>query len=583
MWGHDTGAHMFRTVEVARALTEGVLYPRFLPDAYGGLGGPILVFNPAAPYYLPALLILLGIGPIAAFKAAAGSYLVAGGVAMRIMARSHLGRTGAAIAGLAWVYLPYRIGNLYVRMAFSELAVMIALPLAMAATRRATQRPGPKRIAIAALLTGAIPAVHFPGAVLGLPLVVAYVLFFQRRGARLRASLVLAGCVALALTLSSFVWLPAALEIEGTHYLESTGGYDNYQHHFVRAVQLLSPRWGFGASMPGVADTMSFQAGWAHLLALAIVTAFSIRFAGLRATAIFCSGVAAAASLLMLSVSKPLWDLLPVLQNVQFPWRNLMPMGLVTSLAAGLVAILPRVVGPGGGMRGRGASGGSNGARRAEGSEGARRSGEIVAGGLVSPGLSGPGRILRGDGAPPASRLSRVVPMLVIAVVVGSCLPYLEARGDQGSDADFTPAAIRQRYFGELKFQPIEVATPRFRPSGPRATLAGEGQARITGEATHRMTVKLSAAAPTVLRLHLFASPGWRAAIDGVEAPVRAEPATGLLTVEVPAGASEVVLRYGNTPLRLGAWILSGLSLLAVVAMIAAPSMVRRMNGGAED
>src|SRR5262245_5205024 len=70
--GHDTGAHLFRSAEVARALKEGVLYPRFLPDAYNGLGGPILDFNPVLPYYCPAVLILLGVGPIAALKMASG-------------------------------------------------------------------------------------------------------------------------------------------------------------------------------------------------------------------------------------------------------------------------------------------------------------------------------------------------------------------------------------------------------------------------------------------------------------------------------------------------------------------------------
>ena len=170
----------------------------------------------------------------------------------------------------------------------------------------------------------------------------------------------------------------------------------------------------------------------------------------------------------------------------------------------------------------------------------------------------------------------RTVPVVVMAVVVAACLPYLQSRKGEGVDADFTPEAFRQRYFGELKFQPVEVATPRFRPRGARAALAGEGEARITEEATHRMSVKISAPAPTTLRLHLFSSPGWSATLDGKSAPVTSQAGTGLVMVQVPAGASELSLRYRNTPVRLAGWIISGVALTVSAGMALAGRRRRR-------
>lgn len=561
MWGHDTGAHIFRLVEVSRALADGVFYPRFLPDAYGGLGGPILDFNPVAPYYFPALLVLAGLGPIVALKIAAGAYLLCGGIAMRILARPHLGRIGAAVAGLAWIYFPYRIANIYVRMAFSELAVMALLPLAMAAARRAARRPSAARTAVAALLMGAIPAVHFPGSVLGLPLVVVYAIFFAGRGRRVRAMAVVAACAVLALGFSAFSWLPALADIEGTHYMQSTAGYDNYQNHFVDPVQLVSTRWGFGSSMPGATDTMSFQIGWAHLLVLALVLLAALRLPSIRPLAIFCGFVTAAGVFLMLGVSRPLWAALPPLQNVQFPWRNLMVVGVATSLSAGLASILPAAVlagGEGAGRRPKAGRQGSGGGERGEGPRGRL------------PGVP------RADALLASRPAGRIVPVVVIALLCGACLPYLQSRRGKGSDADFTPDAIREKYFGELKFQPIEVSRPRFRPAGPRAALAGEGTAKIVQEATHRMVVDVSVPAPTTLRLHLFASPGWHARFRGRDLPVRVEPGTGLLLVDLPAGAGDLDLRFGNTPSRLAAWILSGLCLAVSLALILRRRFPRR-------
>ncbi len=551
LWGHDTGAHLFRLAEVARALGDGVLYPRFLPDAYGGLGGPILTFNPTAPYYLPALLVLAGVGPIAALKIAAGLLTLAGGMAMRILARPHLGRVGAAVAALAWIYLPYRIANLYVRMAYSELAVMMVLPLAMAAARRAAARPSGKRIAVAALLTGALPAIHFPGSVLGLPLVAAWAAAFAPPGRRARAAGVTAAFMLLGLALSAFSWLPAMAEIGGTHYQESAGGPDHYTHHFVSLEQIVSPSWGFGSSMPGTSDRMSFQAGWVHLMLLAAAAGAAVRVRAARPVVFTCCAVALAGLFLMLPLSRGVWAVIPTLQNVQFPWRALMLVGIATSLSAGLVAVLPGLVLP----RARGTK--VKGQR-----PGASRERSSPARGLE--------RVLRLDGASARPGATRTVTVVVIALLVAACLPYLQARRGEGKEADFTPEAFRGRYFGELKFQPLEVGVPNFKPQGARAMLLSGGRARIVSEATHRMTVEVDTQVPTTLRLHLFASPGWRASVDGVGAEVRPEPATGLVLVDVPAGSRLVELRYSGTAAAKAGWVLSWSGLLVAAGAIVA-------------
>ncbi len=575
LWGHDTGAHLFRLAEVARALGDGVLYPRFLPDAYGGLGGPILTFNPTAPYYLPALLVLAGVGPIAALKIAAGLLTLAGGVAMRILARPHLGRVGAAVAALAWIYLPYRIANLYVRMAYSELAVMMLLPLAMAAGRRAAARPSGRRIAVAAILTAAIPAVHFPGAVLGIPLVAAWAAAFAPPGRRARAIAVTAAFIILGLALSAVSWLPAMAEIGGTHYEESAGGPDHYSHHFVSLEQIVSPSWGFGSSMPGASDRMSFQAGWVHLMLLAAAAGAAVRVRAVRPVVFPCCAVALAGLFLMLPLSRGLWAVIPALQNVQFPWRALMLVGIATSLASGLVSVLPGVILAAGGGTSPSTGTKDDGRRRsrdmgpsgkATGSGGARVRLHGPAGGM-GPSLA---RVLRIDAAFERLRATRAVTIVVIALLVAACLPYLQARRGEGREADFTPEAFRGRYFGELKFQPLEVGVPNFKPEGARAILQSGGRARIVSEATHRMTVEVDTRIPTTMRLHLFASPGWRASVDGVEAEVRPEPGTGLVLVHLPAGSRLVELRYSGTAAARTGWVISWSGLIVAGGAIIA-------------
>jgi hypothetical protein len=562
LWGHDTRAHLFRIAEVARALGEGVLYPRFIPDAYGGLGGPILNFNPVAPYYLPALLVLAGLGPIAALKISAGALMLAGGIAVRLLARPHLGRLGAAVAGLAYVFLPYRIANLYVRMAYSELAAMVMIPLAMAAARRAAIRPTARRLAVCGVMMGCLLAVHFPGAVIGVPLVLFYALASVERGGHRRAGLSFAASFALALMIGAFAWLPALVEIGETHYEESTAGYDSFRHHFVNPAQLLSTRWGFGSYMPGATDRMSFQVGWAHLLCFALAVLAAWRFRHARPLVATSAAIIVGSAFMMLPYSRWLWDRLSIIQNLQFPWRLLLPIGISTSLCAGLVSVLPGFppAGPGRGKRWKGGGDPRTGGEVE--SEGERRGARRVAPHLDrNPPRSSPVRAARA-----------IVPALVAVLLVGACLPYLQARRGEGRDADFTPEAIRGRYLGEIRFQPREVATPRYRPEGPRAALLDGGTARIVEDRTHRMSIELNSPSRTTLRLHLFNTPGWRARVDGEsEAAIRTEPETGLVLVEVPRGRHRIDLRFSNTPLRLTAWLITLAGLLAASAALFAP------------
>ncbi|MBN1259121.1 MAG: hypothetical protein JXB35_00430, partial [Anaerolineae bacterium] len=54
-----------------------------------------------------------------------------------------------------------------------------------------------------------------------------------------------------------------------------------------------------------------------------------------------------------------------------------------------------------------------------------------------------------------------------------------------------------------------------------------------------------------------FAFPGWQAEVDGERAPVTPTDPHGLISFPVPAGRHEITLRFGTTPLRLGATLVS--------------------------
>jgi hypothetical protein len=75
----------------------------------------------------------------------------------------------------------------------------------------------------------------------------------------------------------------------------------------------------------------------------------------------------------------------------------------------------------------------------------------------------------------------------------------------------------------------------------------------------------------TVLLFYTYYFPGWQVYLDGQrlpEAALRPEGPFGLLAVDIPAGEHDVLLRWGDTPVRSAGKALTVLCLLASVALV---------------
>jgi hypothetical protein len=68
------------------------------------------------------------------------------------------------------------------------------------------------------------------------------------------------------------------------------------------------------------------------------------------------------------------------------------------------------------------------------------------------------------------------------------------------------------------------------------------------------------------LRFHTFLFPGWKVYVDGQEAPVYPSEDLALLTVDIPAGEHEVLVRFEDTAPRLAGNLVSLLTALGLFA-----------------
>ncbi len=275
--------------------------------------------------------------------------------------RSWSSRNAALVAGVAYVFIPYHLVDLYVRGALAESVALVFLPLCLWGFRAVTHRPSWATITGAALafaglmLTSNLVALVF-ASVLGAYLVMHVLVRLNatqpwRDWSResiipLLANLVhLAWAPGLALVLgfglSAAFSVPALAEFRFVNRDQWYGEYYNPFNHFVYWFQLLTPSWGFGISQPGPDDPISFQLGVIPLalsiLALGVLFLKPRVSAVLRREVLFFAGMTAVAVYLMLPASAWAWRWIPIVKFAQFPWRYLMLTTVSLAVLSGVL------------------------------------------------------------------------------------------------------------------------------------------------------------------------------------------------------------------------------------------------------
>jgi hypothetical protein len=343
--GHDARHSVYFLFEFDRGIQDGVWYPRWAPDFAYGYGYPFFnIYGPLSTY-AAEFFHLLGFGFVEAVKIVFGLSVFASAAAMYGFARRLMGPRGGLVAAVAYVYVPYHIFDLYVRVALAESVGFVFVPLAFWAFQEAVERPRPAAVLAAGLAYSGLMFTSNLIALLFSPILALYLgllilirldadqplRYVSRQSLPLLAANLVnksAGAAlgfALGLGLSAIFWLPGALEYRYVRVDQWVGGRYDFHPYFVYFSQLFSPHWGFGASVPGPDDDLGFQLGAVPtiLALLSLIVTCKTENARLRRTLLFFQIFTLAIVFLMLPVAMPLWDNVSLVRLAQFPWRLL--------------------------------------------------------------------------------------------------------------------------------------------------------------------------------------------------------------------------------------------------------------------
>lgn len=213
--------YAFQAADMAEALREGRLYPRWSPHALNGYGAPVPHFYPPAAPYMIALLDTLITGQVyAAMRVIYALAIVMAGGAMYALALRWMGAPAAVLAAVLYAYCPYIALTAPHVLGDLPASVAAALtPMLLWAVSRLITINRFQDFSIAALIFAVLVLTHPPAAAAAAGLALMLTVWVgPGRVPRVIAALILGGLLA------AFYWLPALVEAHQVRWLDVSGG-----------------------------------------------------------------------------------------------------------------------------------------------------------------------------------------------------------------------------------------------------------------------------------------------------------------------------------------------------------------------
>jgi len=345
---HDD-LQVMRLFEMEKCFADGQIPCRWAPDMAWGYGQAIFNYYSAFPYYLGVFLrMLTPLSLIGTVKLLFMISLIAGAFGMYFLAKEFWGKWGAILAAVLYTYAPYHAVDIYVRGAMAESFSLAILPFLWWSLYLLIKSPNFMKVAATGVLTALLLTTHNISTMIYIPFSLFWVLFWLIKYKNWKVALPSLTLSALfGVGLAAFFIIPAIFEqglIQTQHF---TSEYSDYHGHFVTLRQLFISRfWGDGPSIFGEGDGMSFQIGWPHwwlgimtsIVALVWIKKRENRGKGVLLICLL--GLLTLVTFLTHSRSFFLWEMIPPMAFIQFPWRFLGLSMFFLALSGGAIGAL---------------------------------------------------------------------------------------------------------------------------------------------------------------------------------------------------------------------------------------------------
>lgn len=511
--------YVARVYQMHKALQDGQFPVRWVSDFR--YGEPLFNFYAPLPYYAGALIKFLGFDYLTVVKILFALGFILSSMAMFFLARQFWGNLGGLLASTLYLYAPYHSSDVYVRGALSESWALIFFPLILLYSFKLIEKASAKNIVFLALSLAGLFFTHNIMTVLFTPFLLAWCAFliWQKKDFRKVKSIALA--LVLGVGLASTFMIPAFFEKDLVQSDKLIKGYFDYRAHFVTVKQFFITDWGYGASLWGPKDDMSFQVGLSHWAALVLVLGFLALSRNIkeRFLLIALGGMFAFSLFMQHNRSAPIWESFSLLAYTQFPWRFLgLSIFFISLLGGALTLFLNK-------------------------------------------------------------KLQPLVFLLIIGIIamnINFFRPesyYLDSVDDHYmSDATL---AIDDKLPKDYLPIWVKYIDKEKKISDPYVV---EGQANISefNKKSTMATFKISVSEDSQIEAPITYYPGWAVLLNNQKIALENPSELGLIKFKAPRGEHTVRLELENTPIRTVGNIVSLVSIILLIVLLGRPKIAKR-------
>lgn len=506
---HDGQDHVARIANFYASLSEGNIIPRWAGNLNWGYGHPILMFLYPLPSYFASIFHSLGFSLTDSVKAVFGISYVLSALFMLLWLRNFLGKFPALIGAIIYIYAPYRFVDLYVRGAIGEHVAFIFMPAICYFLLMLNKEKKLRFFYLSglALSSGGLILSHNAISLMFFPFAGFYTIFlFWVYKSKFRLIYSIIG-ILYGFLVSAFFWIPAFME--GKYTLRDIVTENEALTRFVNLNDLIYGAWSFGGT--GVFSVQLGIVQWAFIILLPLAFYFLLKRRREERNNIillvFVSLFFLSSILIMLHLSKPVWEIITTLQKFQFPWRFLSVSVFFVSILAAIAVFSIKDL-----------------------------------------------------------KTQRSLFILVLAASVFLTKDYWKAQGfNYKPESFFTEIYESTTDTGES----APIWSIRFMERKPRDTIEVIGGSaeieKISRNSTSR-SYNISSEENSTIRENTLYFPGWKVYVDGKESSVEFQDPNnrGLMTFVLPQGSHKVDVKFENTRLRALADTISFISLLGL-------------------
>ena len=311
---HDALIHLSYSKYFSEQFWMGDLYPRWLLRMNAGLGSPTFFFYAPVPYYFTSLFHPLFTNDTSGWNQlslSASIALVASGITAYLWLRKITNQNSALIASIVYMVWPYHLAvDLYRRFAFAEYWSFVWMPLILYFSIKIIS--GSKINLVGLSVSYALLAMtHLPTFVIFFPVPIGYILLIASKRQRKKALTRMVVAIILTVGLSAIYWFPAMTTREyismnyiltGHYFYGNNFFFSSHSHSFWQYLEIMTLLMG------GLAGC-AFMVARNHPIATS------------RRESTYWIFMAMISIFMTLPLSKSVWDVLPIVQRIQYPWR----------------------------------------------------------------------------------------------------------------------------------------------------------------------------------------------------------------------------------------------------------------------